>query len=245
VTVPATFRPEKHPAGSPLATTAAGARETPAVPNPPPPVAVANGMRSLLARRTETLEGGATAVGWKIGFNTKGIQDHFGISGPVVGFLTDRTLLTAGEDIRISEWLRPALEVEVAIRVGPDGGVAALAPALELVDLDQPFDRIEPILAQNIFHRGVVFGPERVGVAVDDLAVRVTMDGAEVAAGLLLEEPGVTVEVVRSFLQAHGATLAPGDRIIAGSLIAPLNLEPGDTVDVAFGPLGALAARFS
>jgi 2-keto-4-pentenoate hydratase len=208
-------------------------------------------MRSLLARRTEALEGGATAVGWKIGLNAKGLQDHFGISGPVVGYLTDRTVLAAGQAIHIGDWLRPALEVEMAIRVGPDGGVAALAPALELVDLDRPFDRIEPILAQNIFHRGVVFGPEISwsDLASSDLAsLEVRVEGGDErlrADGRLAEAPEVTVEVVRSFLAAHGETLAPGDRIIAGSLIAPLTVEPGDAVDVAFGPLGALAARFS
>jgi uncharacterized SAM-dependent methyltransferase len=48
-----------------------------------------------------------------------------------------------------------------------------------------------------------------------------------------------------SFLAAHGGTLAPGDRIIAGSLIAPLPIEPGDQLEVEFGTLGRLTARFS
>jgi 2-keto-4-pentenoate hydratase len=206
-------------------------------------------MRALLARRTEELEGGATAVGWKIGLNAKGLQDHFGIRGPVVGYLTDATVLVEGADIGIGGWLRPALEVEVAIRVGEDGGVAALAPALELVDLDRPFDRIEPILAQNIFHRGVVFGPELVGpavddLAVDDLAVAVSRDGSQVAEGQLVEAPADTIEVVRAFLEAHGAELLPGHRIIAGSLIAPLTVEPGEQLEISFGALGSLAATF-
>ena len=42
--------------------------------------------------------------------------------------------------------------------------MAGLAPALELVDLDLPFDDLEPILAGNIFQRGVVFGDEVPGV---------------------------------------------------------------------------------
>jgi 2-keto-4-pentenoate hydratase len=201
-------------------------------------------MRALLARRTEEIEGGATAVGWKIGLNAKGLQDHFGIRGPVVGYLTDATVLVEGADIGIGGWLRPALEVEVAIRVGEDGGVAALAPALELVDLDRPFDRIEPILAQNIFHRGVVFGPELVSPAVDDLAVAVRRNGTQVAGGQLVDAPADTIAVVRTFLEAHGAELLPGHRIIAGSLIASLNVEPGEQLEISFGVLGSLAATF-
>jgi 2-keto-4-pentenoate hydratase len=214
------------------------------MPNPPTQVAVTNGMRALLARRTEELEAGATAVGWKIGLSTKGLQDHFGLRGPVVGYLTDATVIAAGADIGIGGWLRPALEVEVAIRVGDDGGVAALAPALELVDLDRPFDRIEPILAQNIFHRAVVFGDEVTGVALDDLAVAVSMDGTEVADGQLVDAPGDTIDIVRTFLAAHGEELLPGHRIIAGSLITPLTVAPGDRLEISFGVLGSLAASF-
>ena len=87
----------------------------------------------------------------------------FGLEGPVVGCLLSDTQLTPGEPIAIGGWAKPALEVEVAIRVGPDGRVAALAPALELVDLGDFFGEIGQILAANICHRGVVFGEEITG----------------------------------------------------------------------------------
>ena len=210
-----------------------------------PPDPVSAGMRALLARRARELEGGAAAVGWKVGFNSKAIQEHFGIPGPVVGYLTDSTVVAVGDEIPIGTWRKPALEVEVAIRVGEDGGVSALAPALELVDLDPAIEGIEDILAGNVFHRGVVFGPECPGADVRNLEV--TVDGVDErlrTTGRLTEAPGTTVEMVRAFLSAHGAALVPGDRIIAGSLIAPLAVEPGDALTVAFGPLGQLTARF-
>ena len=222
--------------------------EAPAVttgPTPCAPDAVRTGMRSLLTRRSAELEAGAESVGWKIGFNAKGLQQHFGLDGPVVGYLTDATVRPPGEVISLRGWHRPALEVEVAIRVGEDGGVAALAPALELVDL-LPVDQLEQILAGNIFHRGVVFGPEIPGADVRSLAVAVRGGSGRLDAdGRLTEDPEVTIGVVRSFLAAHGATLAAGDRIIAGSLIAPLPMERGDQLEVEFGPLGRLDARFS
>ena len=209
------------------------------------PVAV--GMRTLLERRAQDIAGGATAIGWKIGFNGTAIQEHFGLDGPVVGYMTDAGVLAGGPDapVSLSGWQGPALEVEVAVRVGPDGEVAALAPALELVDLNLPFDDIEPILAGNVFHRGVIFGPELTGIDVTDLRVAVTSAGGQVAEGRLTELPAVTIGVVRKFLDAHGAHLAPGDRIIAGSMIAPLSISPGDELSVTFGPLGALGVRFT
>jgi 2-keto-4-pentenoate hydratase len=57
--------------------------------------------------------------------------------------------------------------------------------------------------------------------------------------------PEVTLDVVRAFLLAHGALLAPGDRVIAGSLITPLALAPGDDLVVTYGPLGTLQVAFN
>jgi 2-oxo-hept-3-ene-1,7-dioate hydratase len=209
------------------------------------PEAVIGGMRALLSRRSDELRRGATAVGWKVGINVPALQEHFGLAGPVVGYLTDSTVMEAAGPIAIGTWVRPALEVEVAIRIGDGGGVAALAPAIELVDLDLGFDAIGPILEGNIFHRGVIFGPELTGLTLDELSVQVDRADERLAEGRLTELPATTVEVVRAFLAAHGATLAPGDRIIAGSLIAPMAIAPGDDLVVSYGPLGSLGVTFS
>jgi len=215
----------------------------------PPGVTV--GMKTLLERRAKDVAGGATPIGWKIGMNGEAIQQHFGLDGPVVGYLTDASVLRGGPDapVSLAGWEGPALEVEVAVRVGADGAVAALAPALELVDLNLPFDDIEPILAGNVFHRGEIFGAEfsgaeLSGLDVTELRVAVITAGGQVAEGRLTEPPEETIGVVRKFLERHGAHLAQGDRIIAGSMIAPLALRPGDALTVSFGPLGVLEVRF-
>jgi 2-keto-4-pentenoate hydratase len=204
-------------------------------------------MRALLAARHRELTGGGTAVGWKVGLNGPAVQALFGLDGLVVGYMNDTTVRPAGTPVDIGGWTQPALEVEVALRVGPDGRVAAVAPALELVDLNLPFDRLEPILAGNIFHRGVIFGPETAPSAVEGLAVRVTSGAtaAELAQGALTEEPAVTLEAVATFLARHGAKLEPGHRVIAGSLIPPLALAAGDSLSVDFGRLGSLGVTFS
>ena len=114
-------------------------------------------MRALLARRDGELADGAHQVGWKIGFNTAAIQQALGLSDPVVGYLLDRGVTADGATVSLAGWTAPAVEVEVAVRVGDDGGVAGLAPALELVDLDVSFADIEPVLAsQHLPARGRV-----------------------------------------------------------------------------------------
>lgn len=205
---------------------------------------VTRGMRSLLARRDAALADGAVAVGWKIGFNTPAIQEHFGLSDAVVGYLTDAGVSPDGATVSLAGWGAPAVEVEVAVRVGPDGGIAGLAPALELVDLAISFDDIEPVLAGNICHRGVIFGDEVPGVDPWAMLAGVTKAGSLVAEGRLVEDPATTVSFVRSYLAAHGAALHEGDRIIAGSVVAPVAVAPGDDLSVSFGPLGQLSVSF-
>jgi 2-keto-4-pentenoate hydratase len=206
--------------------------------------AVSRGMRAQLARRDAALAAGAVAVGWKIGFNTAPIQEHFGLTDPVVGYLLDTGVSADGDSVSLSGWGTPAVEVEVAVRVGDDGAVAALAAALELVDLDISFDDIEPVLAANICHRGVIFGDEVPGVDPWAMVATVTKGGEVVAEGVLAEDPAETVLFVRSYLAGHGAVLGAGDRIIAGSVVAPVAVAPGDELDVSFGTLGTLSVRF-
>jgi len=206
--------------------------------------AVTRGMQAQLARREAALAAGAAPVGWKIGFNTPAIQEHFGLTDAVVGFLVDTGVSPDGATVTLAGWVAPAVEVEVAVRVGADGEVVGLAPALELVDLDISFDDIEPVLAGNICHRGVIFGDEVPGVDPWAMVAAVTKGGEVVAEGRLTEEPATTAAFVRRYLASHGAELREDDRIIAGSVVAPVAVAPGDEVSVSFGPLGGLSVRF-
>ena len=205
---------------------------------------VSRGMRALLARRDAELEAGAVPVGWKIGFNTPAIQAHFGLTDAVVGYLVDSGVRPDGARVSLAGWGAPAVEVEVAVRVGADGEVAGLAPALELVDLDISFDDIEPVLAGNICHRAVIFGDEVPGVDPWAMVATVHKEDDVVAEGRLVEDPATTAAFVRSYLASHGAALHEGDRIIAGSVVAPVAVAPGHELRVSFGPLGQLSVRF-
>ena len=206
-------------------------------------MSVAAGMRALLARRDAELgAGGASPVGWKVGFNLPAVWDQLGIDAPVAGYLTSRTVVAPGSEVSVAGWTQPTLEPEIAITVGEDGGVAALAPAIEAVDVDLPFEDVEAILARNIFHRAVALGePGELG----DFSCRVRLNGEEVRSADATEDPAETVARVAAFLAEHGARLEPGHRIIAGTLTPPLPVAPGDEVEVDLGTLGAISLRFS
>jgi 2-oxo-3-hexenedioate decarboxylase len=217
---------------------------------------VADGMRSMLARRQAELADGAEPIGWKLGITVPAMQETLGIPEPVVGYLTSWTAIEPGTTVDVSSWTAPMLEPEVAIRVGEDGTVAALAPAIELVDIDLPggdrrspaFDdveRVEPILARNVFHRGVVFGAEVETASAADLGCLVLVDGSEAASAAVADDFDETVAFAERFLADHEARLAPGDRIIAGSLTTPLPIAPNSTFEVEIAGLGSVALTFA
>lgn len=219
---------------------------------------VAAGLRAALARREAELRGGARPLGWKIGINVPAVQRQLGLDAPVIGYLTSATELAPGAERSLAGTTRPAVEPEVAIHLGEPvaagadaaavrEAIAGLGAAIELVDVDLPFEDVELIVGGNVFHRGVVFGPpdtSRAGGSLAGLRVRVTRNGTEEAAADVAEAGEDPVEVVQhvvTLLAPLGVSLQPGDRIIAGSLTAPLPVEPGDAIEVEIDPIGSVS----
>jgi 2-keto-4-pentenoate hydratase len=199
----------------------------------------------MLVRRRQLLARGAEPVGWKIGFNMPAIQDKLGIDGPLAGFLTSDGVLDDGADVPLEGPL--IVESEVAVELGEDGrSITALLPALELADPPDLEQDVETILAGNIFHRAVAFGP-RVEKGSPG-AARILVNGDEQhsvpreRSGARLDE---MVGVVASRLADAGERLVPGERIITGILAPPHTAEPGDTVRLELESVGAVELRFA
>jgi 2-keto-4-pentenoate hydratase len=207
-------------------------------------VSVERGTAALLTRRREILAQGVEPIGWKVGFNVPEIQEKLGIDRPLAGFLTSDALLEDG-----SEWddLPVVVESEVAVELGPDGrSIAALLPALELADPPDLELGLERILAGNIFHRAVAFGP-RVETQ-EPGAGRIVVNGEEqhaLSAERTAANLEAMVEAVAGRLADAGEELQPGDRIITGVLAPPHTAQPGDTVRLELEALGAVELRFA
>ena len=199
------------------------------------------GTAAMLTRRREILTQGAEPIGWKVGFNVPEIQRKLGIDAPLAGFLTTDSLLEG--DWSIEDDGPVVVESEVAVELGDDArSIVALLPALELADPPDLDLEIEQILAGNIFHRAVAFGP-RVETA-DPGPGRILVNGEEqhsVSAGGL----GEMVDAVAARLEAAGEQLRPGERIITGVLAPPHRAEPGDTVRLELDAVGGVELRFS
>jgi 2-keto-4-pentenoate hydratase len=201
---------------------------------------------ALLVRRREILAQGARPVGWKVGFNLPQFQERLGIDAPLAGFLTSDTLLEDGAEWSLGSEGVVVVESEVAVELGDDArSIVALLPALEVADPPDLDQDVDTILAGNIFHRGVAFGPR---VETDSPgAGRILVNGEEQHA-LTAEHTRANleqmVEAVARRLAEADEELRPGDRIITGVLAPPHRAQPGDTVRLELEALGGVGLRF-
>jgi 2-keto-4-pentenoate hydratase len=209
-------------------------------------VSVERGTTAMLVRRREILAQGAEPIGWKVGFNISAAQEKLGIDAPLAGFLSSNGVLEDGAEVSLDDG-PVVIESEVAVELGPDArSIAALLPALEVADPPDLDQDVETILAGNIFHRAVVFGP-RVetnepggGRVLVNGEVEHVMAPGETSAHL--EE---MIEAVRKRLAAVDEDMLPGQRIITGVLAPPHAAHPGDRVRLELDALGGVELVFA
>jgi len=210
--------------------------------------AVVAGMERLLARRRGLLAAGAEPLGWKLAFGTEAAMESLGLSGPLVGFLTDATLIASGGECGIGGWTAPKLEPEIAIHLGAGGAeVAAVAPAIELADVDLPPTETETVLAGDIYHRGVVLGDAVAAPTSGPPSVIVRRDGesfAQVAdAEAVVGKLEALVAYVGRYLERFGAESLEGEVIISGSTVPLIDVEAGQEYAVELVGAGRVAVR--
>lgn len=218
------------------------------------------GMERQLRQFAAEQADGVVRVGWKIGITTGAARKPHGLAAPVIGRLDGRRAFDSGAAVSLSGSAKVRAEGEMALRIGqplaadvtPEQARAAIigvGPAIEFINLNMAKDDISVILSHSVFHEAVIFGPELSPDLLDGgkslwpvgrrntKCVR-TPEPAMIPADL----PALIVLVART-LARYGMRLEAGDRIISGSFIVPLIVEPGDQIEVDFGFLGKVVAN--
>lgn len=209
--------------------------------------AVVAGMETLLARRAELLAAGATPIGWKLAFGTEVAMSKLGTTGPLVGSLTDATLLADGAECSVVGWTAPKLEPEIAIHLGVGGeGVAGISAAIEVADADLPPTETEAVLAGDIYHRAVVLDREAARTPLHHpIAARIERDGAEIAATADAEAEVGRIERLADwtvdYLRHFGIETAAGEVIISGAVVPLLDIAPGQHLKSRIEGVGELS----
>ena len=208
---------------------------------------VVRGLRAQFEKLAAERAAGAELIGWKVGLNDPAVQQHFGISRPVLGHLTTDSLIEPSATHSVAGGVRVGVEPEVAIHLGEGGAIEALGPAIEVVDLDPALTELDAILAGNVFHRGVVLGPPAPGLdaaALATVTVAVARNGSIAERARFAEAgmaPADVAGLISERLALVGEELQPGQVIIGGSLTPIVFVQGGDSIEVDLGPLGGLA----
>lgn len=222
--------------------------------------ALARGMTAQLERWRGRLAAGEERLGWKIALNVPAVQERLGLSSPAIGYLTSAARLASGASHSLAGGTRVGVEPEIAVELARDvppgaeeevaqEAIATLCPAIEVVDIDLPFEDLAAILEANVFQRAVAFCDHQTipdaGIP-DEVLVRVERNGREEVAGPRPAGREVVdaVRLVAELLGRFGERLRAGDRIIAGSLTEALWVEPGDRVTAEILPLGSVSLAF-
>ena len=224
---------------------------------------VTAGLQQQLTMRKHMVDGGATPVGWKVGFGAPAALELMQIPAPLLGFLTDATVFDSGVGVDTAGWKRGIVEFEVAVYLGNDLGpgattaeacaaVSAVGSAIELANIDLPLQAssVEAIVAGDIFHKSVIFGEptrDRAGLDITGLAARIIIDGREAASTTDLEAitgayPWI-ITTVANTLAANGERLRAGDVIITGSVVPPIPITEGTEFTFALDPLDPISVH--
>ena len=221
-------------------------------------------MATQFGLRTQRINDGEKQIGWKAGFGAPAVLEKLKLDAALVGFMNDENQLGSGETVSLAGWNKPAAEPEIAVYMGSDlaGGadadtarsaIAAIGPAIELVDLKMSLDDVEGILSGNIFHRHVILGDSdksRAGADVSGLNARVLRNGAEVAQTSEVEAlTGPLIAIVQrvaATVAAMGETLGAGQVIIAGSIVPAIFLNAEDrSLSYTLDPIGSVSVSFA
>ncbi|MFD1199891.1 2-oxo-hept-4-ene-1,7-dioate hydratase [Brucella gallinifaecis] len=213
---------------------------------------------------------GRYSIGRKIGLTSKAMQSALNIDIPDSGVLLDDMMFEDGGVIPAGRFIQPRVEAEIAFIMkdglqGPDAtaidvlnATAFLQPALEILDtrivrVDQQTKKTRNVLdtiADNAANAGVVLGGRCVkplDVDMRWIGAIVSRNGSVEETGLgagVLNNPATAVAWLANRLAEVGEAILPGEIILSGSFIRPIEALSGSTIFADYGSLGTVSCHF-
>jgi len=220
---------------------------------------------------TQKIADGAVARGHKIGLTSRVMQEGAGINEPDYGVLLDYMFYDDGATLPMANFIAPRVEVELCFVLakpltGPNctifdvlDAAEYVIPALEIIDTR--FHRFDPdtnkprtitdTIADNAANGAVVMG----GRPVRPLDVDLRWVSALLYRNEIIEESGVAAAVLNhpangiawlaNKLSRHGAGLAAGEIVLAGSFTRSVPVRHGEIYHCDYGSLGTITCRFA
>ena len=217
------------------------------------------------------LDAGRVIKGHKIGLTSKAMQSALAINEPDSGMLLDDMFFADGGVVPSDRFIATRIEAERAVVMkqrleGPGcslfdvlNATDFVVPALEI--LDTRIERVDPLtkatrkifdtIADNAANAGIVLGGRPLRPLDADLRwigalcyKNGQLEETGLAAGVL-NHPATAVAWLANKIAAHGLALEPGQVVLAGSFIRPIEARKGDTIQADYGPYGTVSCYFA
>jgi 2-oxo-hept-3-ene-1,7-dioate hydratase len=213
---------------------------------------------------------GAVVRGHKIGLTSKAMQSALDIDEPDSGVLFDDMFFPDGGIVPSGRFIATRIEAELAfvMKTRLFGAACTIfdvlnatdfvVPALEILDTRiERVDRetratrkIVDTISDNAANAGIVLGGRPIRPLEADLRWigalcyrNGQLEETGLAAGVLNHPANGIAWLVRK-LAPHDLALEPGQVVLAGSFIRPIEARKGDTIQADFGAYGSVSCYF-
>ena len=223
------------------------------------------------ARIEIKLAEGRVVKGHKIGLTSKAMQSALNIDEPDSGVLLDDMFFADGGLVPTDRFIGTRVEAELAFIMkhrlsGPGctmfdvlNATDFVVPALEI--LDTRIERVDPVtkstrkifdtIADNAANAGIVLGGRPLRPLDADLRWigalcyrNGQLEETGLAAGVL-NHPATSVAWLANKIAPNGLALEPGQVVLAGSFIRPIETRKGDTIQADYGRYGSVSCYFA
>jgi 2-oxo-hept-3-ene-1,7-dioate hydratase len=217
------------------------------------------------------LREGRVVRGHKIGLTSKAMQSALNINEPDSGVLLDDMFFADGGIVPTDRFIGTRIEAELAFVMkqrlaGPDctmfdvlNATDFVVPALEI--LDTRIERVDPAtkstrkifdtIADNAANAGIVLGGRPIRPSEADLRWigalcyrNGQLEETGLAAGVL-NHPATSMAWLVNKIAPLGLALEPGQVVLSGSFIRPIETRKGDTIQADYGPYGTVSCYFA
>jgi 2-keto-4-pentenoate hydratase len=196
-------------------------------------------------------------AGRKIAVTTKVMQQLMGIDHPCGGVIFASRIHRSPAQINKADFVNVRVECELAVRLGRDlpkvstpytresvrPAVSEIMAAFELIEdrnADYKSTKALSLIADNAWNGGIVIGAPKAPPAGSDLngiAGRLLSNGVEKATGKT-DDPMGALAWVANLAANHGRPITAGMVVITGSVLATVDIAPGERLDFTLDGVG-------
>ena len=213
---------------------------------------------------------GRKVIGWKIGLTSKAMQYALNINIPDSGILFDDMVFENAGTVPKGRFIQPRIEAEIAFvmktalggaDVTREDVIAAtdyVAPSIEILDTriqraDAQTGKARTVfdtISDNAANAGIVLGAEHHAIDAFDLrwvGAMAFRNGEIEETGLgagVLNDPIQSVVWLSQRMAQYGHSIEPGQVVLSGSFIRPVECPSGTKINADFGPFGSVAVNF-